>query len=229
MVAPALAAARHAREAAAAQVAAERQRIAVDLHDTIGQILFGIGASAKRSGVLAEGGNPTLTANMKFIEAEASRAGAHLREIIRTIARPAGEVELETEVRILTEMFSARTGIAADVVVSGSRRPLSHDAFQALAAVVREALHNVEKHSRAQTVVVTLHFDHERISVVVQDDGIGLPRPVRSGAEPVGPGSGIGLSSLLRRLDRLGGQLSGRRLPDGGTVISATLDTGEGE
>ncbi|MEJ1160565.1 sensor histidine kinase [Prosthecomicrobium sp. N25] len=225
MVAPALAAARQARERAATEIAAERERIAVDLHDTIGQILFGIGASAKRSASRAEQIAPELAGTLRAIEAEASRAGAHLREILRTIGQPQKDLELETELRILAGMFSARSGIPSDVVVSGARRALPPDVFGTLVAVAREALHNVEKHAEARTVVLTLHFDPERTSVVVQDDGIGLPGASRAAASKGWTGAGMGLSSLRRRLDRLGGRLTTRRLQGGGTVVSATLDT----
>lgn len=203
MLAPALSSARRARDAAVNELARERERIAQGLHDSIGQILFGIGTAAKRAQGKVSTAAPAIGDDLRLIELEASRAAAHLREVLRALSEIPPESALEVEARVLANMFTQRTGVPAEVVVSGTSRKLKPDEFSTLVAVVREGLHNVEKHAAASTVVVMVHFSDRELTIVVQDDGKGVP----PGFDVASLGRQNGLSSLQRRLERVGGSL----------------------
>jgi signal transduction histidine kinase len=218
MIAPALSAARAARDAAVAEIARERERISLSLHDTIGQILFALGASAKRGQLMVRDDPSRLAEEFRFIELEASRAAAHLREILRNLGEPPAGLALENEIRILASMFSKRTGVPADVIVGGAGRAIGPDVFAVLLGVAREGLHNVEKHADASAVVVTLHYAADSITLSVQDDGGGI------GAGSATSGvDGIGLASLRRRVERLGGRLLVETREDGGATLRAII------
>lgn len=223
MIAPALSSARSAREAAVAELNRERERIALSLHDTIGQILFGIGAGAKRGqAFLSHDDIGKAAGELTFVELEASRAAAHLREILRNLGERPAEQALDNEVRILAGMFSNRTGIPADVIVSGPPRCASPEVFTVLVAMTREGLHNVEKHAGASAVIVSLHYGSDRITLSVQDDGRGVGRNFQIGPDS-GDGSRLGLSSLRRRVERIGGEFVLHGRSDGGCTLRGTV------
>lgn len=221
MLAPILAASLQARRNAVAELARERERIAFSLHDTVGQILFGIGVSAQRLGRSLAELPDSARIELKFIEQEVARASAHLRGILSSLSETEDEADLVTEAKILAGMLTARSGISADVLVSGTPRKLPSQAFVTLVAVVGEGLHNVEKHAGARSVIVSLRYGASDITVTVQDDGVGLVAGKTPGA--AGAGAGRGLTSLRRRVERLRGRLSIRTLEGGGTALRAVI------
>jgi signal transduction histidine kinase len=213
------------------QAAAERQRIAEELHDTVGQVLFAIGASARRLRMESEGapwegqGNlPDLARLSEIIEGNAARATGMLRDALRRLTPQAPEEGLPVAARIAVEEWVRAGGVPAHLVVLGEARTVSADGVSALLNVVREALHNVGKHASASIVLVTLAYSADTVEVVVQDDGRGLPPHFTLKAIPAPGGSGgFGLPSLLRRMQQLGGTLHVRPGPQGGTTLRAAL------
>lgn len=215
MLAAPLGAARNSRDQAIRQIAAERETIAATFHDTIGQILFGIGVSARRALLLPAGSEDATRAALEFVEKETARASANLRGLLRTLEDRPAEGALMAEIQILVNMFTARSGVAVDTVMSGVQRPLQPDVRATLVQAVREGLHNIEKHADARTVVITLHGEPRRTALVIQDDGRG-------------PGSGTseghyGLAMLRRRVERVGGELSFAAGDDGGATLRVVV------
>lgn len=202
----------------------ERQRIAVRLHDTIGQLLFGIGVTARgaRDRLPATAGN--LDVELRRIERQASRAAAYLRDTLRDLAPGAPDEALAAAVQADAAAFTDRSGVPVHLVVMGEPRDVPPATEAALLAVVREGLHNVERHAQASSVVLTLYFGPEATEVVVQDDGRGLPADFEVRAVPRGA-DGWGLASLLARVQALGGRLELIPNEDGGVTLRAAVRT----
>jgi signal transduction histidine kinase len=211
------------QDAVRRQAAAERLRIAEQLHDTVGQLLFAIGASARwlRTG---DDGTVDLAHVGEMIERNTTKATVMLRDALRQLTPRAPEESLPVAVRVGVEEFSQGNGIPAHLVVLGEPRTVSADGAGALLNVVREGLHNAAKHAGASVVLVTLAYGPDTVEVVIQDDGRGLPPGfvLQSIPGPTSPG-GFGLPSLLRRMQQLGGSLNIRRGPEGGTTLRAAL------
>jgi signal transduction histidine kinase len=220
-IAPVLSSARDAELAQRLSAQAERQRIALQLHDTLGQLLFGIGLAARR----AQAGSATsadLLASLEDIEAGASRAASQLREALRALAPATPDEALATAMRMDAEAFTDRCGVPAHFVVVGEPVDLKPPVPGVLLAVVREGLHNVEKYALASSVIVTLYYSAASVGVVVQDDGVGLPRDF--GLEPLPrSGRGLGLASLLQRTQQVGGTLILMPNEDGGVTLRANV------
>jgi signal transduction histidine kinase len=204
----------------------ERHRIALELHDTVGQLLFGIGVAARRAQASFSDSTQTgavdLLKDLKSIEEGASRTAAELRAALRALAPATPHEGLATMVRMDAAAFSDRTGVPAHFVVVGEPIELAPAVQAVLVAVVREGLHNVEKHARASSVILTLYYTENDAGIVIQDDGVGLQ--VDLAFEPV-PRSGhqMGLASLLHRTQRLGGTLVALANEDGGTTLRASI------
>jgi len=200
----------------------ERDRIARNLHDSVGQLLFGIGMSARRLQGMLPGEAADLLAELKTIEAQTSEAASCLRDALRQLT-PSPVDALPVVARMDVDAFTSRSGIAADCIVLGTPRELHAEEEATVLAVIRECLHNVEKHASATSVLLTIRYNHE-VEIVIQDDGRGLPPdfvldPVHGGLH------GWGLTSLHQRVAALGGDLRLINNEDGGVTLRATIPT----
>ncbi|HYW26884.1 MAG TPA: GAF domain-containing protein [Terriglobales bacterium] len=203
--------AERARHHAEVAVQEERRRLALELHDSVGAMLFAIGA-----GVRGLGGEPALEPEVRSrlaaIERQAGEAAATLRLSLQTLSAPPEELALGVALRCDCRAFEERTGLLARVILLSEVPPLRAGATRALADSVREALLNVEKHARARSVIVTVSAQRGGVLVVVADDGVGIPA---AGVE----GRGLGLQSMRDRLGRLGGGVLVDAGEDGGATL----------
>lgn len=176
-------------------ILAERERIARDLHDCVGQLLTGMGI---RLTDLAE--SAADTEQRALLEEFASMAITGSRQIRDTIhsllflqVRQHGLVRA---LRELTRTFQATTGIAVTMRLSGDHRSLSNTTEDAIYRVALEALRNVERHSGATNASVVVAYGAHDVSIAVSDDGCGLADPDLDTYRP-GHFGLIGLRSLL--------------------------------
>lgn len=192
----------------------ERQRLAADLHDSVGALLFAIGSGMAD---LAEAGgtDPDLRARLNRLRSQAADATTALRESLRTLRSSPAALALGVALRADCTAFSDRTGIPAELVVlDGDPPELPPSRSDVLLAAVREALLNVEKHAHASAVTVSVGRSGGLLTVAVHDDGTGLA----ADHEP-----GLGLTKTAEALGRLGGSVRVLCDPDGGTVWRAQL------
>jgi signal transduction histidine kinase len=205
--------AERARHSAEVAVHEERRRLALQLHDTVGAMLFTIGAGVRSLGDdLAR--HPDLRSRLETIERQAAEAAAVFRESLDALHAPPEAVALGVALRADCRSFEERTGIATRLLVLDDLPPLHASRSGGLAGAVREALLNVEKHAQAASVLVSVFISRDRVAVAVHDDGVGPPPP----GDDRG---GLGLAAATERLARVGGGLTMGRNDDGGVTVQA--------
>jgi signal transduction histidine kinase len=192
-------------------VSEERQRIALDLHDTVGAALFAMTA-AVRSLAQEPDLNDRLKARISVLEQQTSDVAA-LRDSLRAIRATAGEVMTEAALRDQCQSFERRTGIGTRLIVFGPIPELSGTLVSVLIYAAREGLLNVEKHAQATAVAVTLASLRKGVAVTVNDDGKALVE------NDVPLTYGFGLTAVAEALSRVGGKLSLTRNADGGVSL----------
>lgn len=186
-------------EKARVAVAEERLRFARDLHDLLGHSLSVITLKSEVAG--------------RLLPDQAERAGGEVAEIEQVARRALKEVrEAVTGYRRATlgvELAGARTALAAAHVTWQEDVPAEVDLPEPVEAVVawaiREAVTNVIRHSRAQSVAIAVTADEVEATVTVRDDGVG-------GAAEVGNG----LRGLRERVAAVDGVLEAGPGPSGG-------------
>jgi signal transduction histidine kinase len=205
----------HATEVA---VHEERRRLAIGLHDSVGAMLYAISAGARRlADEVADLGE--IAEHARDIEDRAASAAIALRRSLRALHSTPEELALSVALSADCRAFTARTGIPAHVVTLTDLPALTPERSDALAAGVREALVNVEKHAGAATVAVTVAARDAGVMVAVADDGAGLhDRSDDTGAAPDLHSSGLGLETVAVRLARVGGHFHLGSGDDGGTT-----------
>jgi signal transduction histidine kinase len=203
--------AERARYAAEVAVQEERRRLALDLHDTVGAMLFTLGAGIRRLS-----SEPHLDAGVRTrlaaIELQAAEASAALRGSLRALHAQPDEVALPVALREHCRAFADRTGTPARMVTLTDLPGLPESRVRGLADTVREGLLNVEKHARAASVVVSVFAARGGVAVTVADDGVGIGPDARPG---------LGLAAAREMLARIGGTLSVTPAEDGGVTLQA--------
>jgi signal transduction histidine kinase len=183
-------------------ILAERERIARDLHDCVGQLLTGMGL--RLSELCSESVDDELRGRLDELTAMAITGSRQIREAIHSLlflqVRQQGLVRA---LRELTRTFQATTGIQVGFRVSGDAKPLANPVEDAVYRVALEALRNVERHSGAISATVVLAYGPERVFISVTDDGCGLGD---FDIEEDHPGH-FGLVGLRDLLTDLGGEL----------------------
>ena len=218
-LAPLIVTAVRADRAGQLAVEEDRQRIAQQLHDTAGQLLFKISMSAKEIQQTAAADPETATRSARSIEADAAEASAYLREAMHSLMPSAGALSVTMRRDVAT--FAARTGIATEVVTLGTPAPAKPELEAVLLSTLREALHNIEKHAGASAVLVSLAYQPHQLVLAVEDDGKGLPADFELNPVP-GRRSGLGIPGLLQKVNGTGGVLRLATNDDGGTSLRVT-------
>jgi len=192
--------AEHAREA-------ERQRMAADFHDGPLQSFVGLQMRLEVVRKLLERDAKLAMDEITQLQELSKMQAAELRAFVRSM-RPV-EVDgagLVPSLRKLVEGFGKESGISATFVGGNTRvSPDSQSSLEIL-QVVREALHNVQKHSKASRVTVGVGREGNTFELSIEDDGTGFPF---SGAYTLEELEllRLGPISIRRRVRILGGEM----------------------
>ncbi len=189
-------------------LAEDHERIARDLHDTVIQRLFASGLSLQSM-------LPTVpeTAKVK-IERILDDQDDAIRELRTAIFGLASKRSAGRTVRVVVNDLvdeSARVlGFRPTLHMSGVLDTIDEATTAEVAAVTREALSNVARHARARKVEVSLKHADGELSLVVSDDGEGIPASHRLGS---------GLLNMHDRAERLGGSCGVTSSTGAGTTV----------
>lgn len=189
-------------------VVAERQRIARDLHDTLGQKLSLIGLKSDLVGKLMTRDPERAARELQDIRQTASVALNEVRELVSNMKA----VRLTEELaRVEQVLFAAEI----ELVVEGkaSYPGITPIVENVLSMCLKEAVTNVVKHSFASTCTITFHSANEYFAITVADNGIGL----HEGREAL-PGNG--LNGMRERLEFVNGTLQIQKESQDGTAVT---------
>ena len=200
-------------------LAAERQRMARELHDTLAQGLAGLILQLEAADShLVQGHSDKAQHIVQQAMGRARSTLAAARQAIGDLrAKPQNAEELAQAVREEAERFTQASGISCHIQVSPPASLPGSMAEHALRAIA-EGLTNVARHARATQVWVELGEDAGLLKVVVRDDGEGFD----PGNEQGRPGH-FGLIGLRERARLAGGSLDVRSESGSGTTLKLTL------
>jgi signal transduction histidine kinase len=180
----------------------ERQRIAIELHDSTGQHLIALGLGITRLRRLIRA--PDARAVLEEMSSSVKEAVKEVR-VLSYLMRPTGvdEEGLEAAARGFVTGFGARTGLHVSFRAEGHVDRVSPAVRHAVFRIIQEALANVHRHAGAEGVEVELSRRNGVLSVRIADDGHGIPA-LRSGK--LAPSEiGVGVAGMQERVAKLGG------------------------
>jgi signal transduction histidine kinase len=184
----------------------ERQRLARELHDSVSQVLYGVGLGARTASALLDGATiapelkSSLAEPLDYVLSLAEAGLAEMRALIFEL-RP-DSLEREGLVAALTRQAAAlRARHKLEVHSEFCEEPaLSFEAKEALYRIAQESLNNTVKHAQAGRVDICLDVRHGEIILELADDGVGFdPQAEYSGH--------MGLNSMRERAVQIAGTL----------------------
>jgi NarL family two-component system sensor histidine kinase YdfH len=194
-------------------IAAERQRMARELHDTLAQGLAGLILQLEAaSSHLASGRTDRTQAILQQAMARARVALTDARRAIDDLRESAAvPLDLTEAARAEVNRFATATGIPCELE-SGSIPPLPDALREQIVRIVSEALTNIARHAQAHHAWVKLDCEGDQLEIIVRDDGRGF--------EPNGSESGhYGLLGMRERARLAGGTLAVDSAPGQGTAL----------
>ncbi len=199
-------------------VSRERNRLARELHDTLAHSLAALSVQLEALRTLLTHDPAAAEDALNGVTALARNGLEESRQAIQALRTdPLKTLGLVGALRSTLQAFQARTGVQADLSVAGQELDLTDEEAQALFRIADEALTNVERHASAQQVTVRLAFGHDRIDLVIRDDGVGFDPAV------VDPDR-YGLTGIQERAAMIGAKLKVHSRPGGGTRIWCSLE-----
>ncbi|MGH3382725.1 MAG: sensor histidine kinase [Actinoallomurus sp.] len=217
------------RLSALAATAAERTRIARELHDVVTHHVTAMVVQADAAQFLTESPG-RVVAGLTTISGTGRRALSELRYLLGVLeatgeSTPAERTPALGTLRDLVEQ-TRLGGQPIELVEQGERPPMSVGVELAAYRVVQETLTNAVKYAGGHGTVVRVGYAPDRIDLDVTTEGPppAAPSPVR--AEP-GPPGGRGLGGLRERVALLGGSLEAGPRPGGGFRVCAWIPTGD--
>lgn len=192
----------------------ERRRIAVELHDHIGQAL----ALAK---IKLEATRETLSAEPRRVVDEVvqlvEQSIVDTRSLTFELSPPIlYDLGLKPALSWLVEDVEKRCGIVVELEADDEPVPLDDERAALIFRAVRELLMNVVKHAKSPTAKVIVRRQGENVLIGVQDDGVGFDVDTSTWQGP----PGFGLFSLREQISRLGGTVEIASGAHAGTRVS---------
>lgn len=188
----------------------ERNRVARELHDTLGHALTTMTVQLEAIRRVAERQPERLEPLLLEAQALSRQAMRDLRESLSSLREQEGAPGLSEQIRSLARQAAERAGCTLHLDLQPV--PLPTPSVHTLAAIAREALFNAERHARAQNLHLQLRADAESVQLMIQDDGVGF--------EPAHSHAGhFGLAGMRERALLLGGTLTVASGPGEGTTI----------
>jgi two-component system NarL family sensor kinase len=192
----------------------ERRRLRRDLHDGLGPALAAIGMRAGAAENLLRDDPERAAQMLTELQSEVSTAVADVRRLVDALRPPAiDEVGLVGALRLAADRLETPGAPRLDVASEGSLPDLPAAVEVAAYRIGTEAMTNAVRHAGAASCSLRLVGGTE-LTVVVEDDGRGLPTELRAG---------VGLVSMHDRAAELGGECRVEPRPGGGTRVVARL------
>ncbi len=197
----------------------ERNRLAREIHDTLGQNLAAITLQMETADALLESG-ARVEEIWPIVKKSLSLSQSGLQEARRSVldlrAAPLEGRSLAEAIQVLLDEFQKRSGVLVSYQVSGAHQPLPVRLEVGVYRITQEALANVEQHAAAQQVKVLLVVTPGSLLLAIEDNGRGF----RPEAMPEGR---YGLIGINERIHLMGGNLDLQSTPRAGTHLKITI------
>ncbi len=214
----------YADKVEALTLAAERQRMARELHDTLAQGVAGLILQLEAVDAHLDNGDPQRA--QTIVQQAMVRARGTLADARRAIddlrKEQADERDLGTSIRDRIDRFSISTDIPCHLDLD-LPPTLPETVYEPTVRTVTEALANVAKHASATEVWVSLQVENQTLLVEIRDNGIGFDP-----AAPIAAGH-YGIQGMQERADLADGSVEIISQPGEGTTVrlSFPLDSTE--
>lgn len=208
---------RHLREKEILEISNREQlRLGQDLHDGLGQHLTGITFLTRALETKLNTRGIPEASEVGEIGKLVMQALSQTRNLARglfPVELASGLVQALQDLTTTAEkLFNITCRLEADESIGVQNRTVAHHLFR----VAQEAINNSVKHGRATQVVLNLRSDGDIFTLIVRDNGLGLP-------DDAAQSKGLGLRIMSYRAQKIGGTLNIARDEAGGTAVTCSF------
>jgi signal transduction histidine kinase len=197
-------------------VAEERNRLAREMHDTIGHRLTAAAVQLEAAQKLIRKDAAKAETMVATVREQVREALQELRQTVATLRHPLeADLPLSQALRRLIRDFEQASGVAVNVLLPDDLPELPPAQRLAVYRTVQEGLTNVQKHAQAAHVWLQLGQQNGTLLLRMSDDGVGWPEKR--------PSTGFGLRGMAERAAQLGGELHLEPRPGGGAQLRLQL------
>lgn len=189
----------------------ERNRLARDIHDSLGHHLTVISVQLEKAQLLVAEDPAAASAAVANAKRLSDQALTDVRQSVGALRKDEAPFLLEPTLRAMVADLGVLP-LDLSLQITGNEQHYSRQQLLALYRAVQEGLTNVQRHARASRARVVVDLAEAAASVTLDDDGIGPP------AAP-----GTGLRGVRERLELVSGRLELTSAPGGGTRMSVTI------
>jgi len=199
----------------------ERKRIALEIHDELGQLLTALKMDVSLLKMRLSGA-PDLLGKVNGMRDLVEQTILMVRNVANHLRPAALNFGLVSALEWLADDFGKRTGIPCQLVLNAGEPELDDAHATALFRVVQESMTNIARHARATRVYVTMMRDARGLVLNVSDNGCGFD-PAAAGTR-----DSYGLLGMSERARLIGASLQIDSAPGSGTVVSISIPVENG-
>lgn len=202
----------------------ERDRIAREMHDGLGQVLGYLNLKTKvLEDLLTSGRNEEVREELIQMRRAIQDAYADVRQSILSLRTPSTYPQgIVSAVEEFLERFQQQTGVEVSLEVSGEKVTVPPTTGTQILRIVQEALTNVRKHAGCDRARVRIEGLQGSVRITVEDEGVGFD--VSAALAERGH---YGLVTMRERAESVGGKLEIVSAPGKGTKVIVTVPRGE--
>lgn len=207
----------------------EKERLARDLHDNLGQLLGFINLQAQ--GIrqeLRNCGVDMVSEKLDQLIEVTQMAHTEIRDYISNIRSSVhSEQDFISSFKKQIEQFKNQTGLNMnfDIPSDLSVEKLKPVIWMNLLYIIKEALNNIRKHAGAENVTISLQITEKILFLSVEDDGKGFNTNLHTYSNK----TGFGIDIMHERSSEIGGEISIRSVIGKGTKVILCVPLEEGE
>ena len=206
---------RYAAEIAQLATMRERNRIAREIHDSLGHCLTVIGVQLEKAIAFDAVNQEEARLAVKAAKRLTDDALTEVRSSVGALRETDELFTLQSALQALVHNMQ-QSGLAVDLQWRGNEEGFSEQQLLTLFRAAQEGLTNVQKHAEAQQVLIEVSLDAETAVLRLADDGIGFDRKaIRS--------TSYGLQGLRERIELVQGKLTLEHSPTGGAQLVVVL------
>lgn len=193
----------------------ERNRMARELHDTVGHTFTSVIMGMDAVSYLIEASPSKAKEKLDVLRSVTRKGLEEVRRSIHQMAPEGDDQLLSQQLARLANEFALHTGTVVSMHTAGEEYELPKQVKLTLIRCLQESLTNAKRHGRAAKVEVILIYDTSQIMLKVEDDGIGTDQLKR----------GFGISAMQERITALQGILEVASAKGHGTTVLCEIPT----
>lgn len=178
-------------------VVEERNRIARDIHDTLGHNMTALIMQLQMAEHLLKEDEPKAEELLADAVKTAKDSMVGIREVVETLRGVSTALTPAESVKKLVDEFGTRTGVKIELSINGETAMGNTEADMAVIRIIQEAMTNAVRHGKATKISVLLDYSGDSIIFSVKDNGMG--------AETIK--EGYGLKGIRERAEAFGGKV----------------------